>query len=295
MKLLIQPDEGLTPIVQAIKKAKKTVDIVIFRFDREELAKALEAAVARGVVVQALIAHTNSGGEKQLRKLEQRLLALGCIVSRTADDLPRYHGKFVLVDDLLYVVGFNFTKADIDKSRSFGLMTRDPKVVKEARALFNADWLRQPYSPGHERLVVSPENSREILTSFIRKAKKQLLIYDAKITDKLIQRVLMDRARAGLDIRVLGKVDKAPDTVLCRHLGDLRLHVRAIVRDGTQAFVGSQSLRKLELDGRREVGLITTDPRIAKRIAQTFETDWEHAKGNKAAEREAISVAGAAK
>ena len=33
-----------------------------------------------------------------------------------------------------------------------------------------------------------------------------------------------------------------------------RLHVRAIVRDGRRAFVGSQSLRKLELDERREVG-----------------------------------------
>jgi hypothetical protein len=33
-----------------------------------------------------------------------------------------------------------------------------------------------------------------------------------------------------------------------------RLHVRAMARDGDAAFVGSQSLRALELDGRREVG-----------------------------------------
>ena len=90
MKLIIQPDDGITPVVQAVKNAKKTIDIVIFRFDRVELEKSLEAAVARGVVVRALIAHTNRGGEKLLRKLELRLLDAGVTVARTADDLPRY-------------------------------------------------------------------------------------------------------------------------------------------------------------------------------------------------------------
>ena len=126
MKLIIQPDDGVTPLVQAVRNAKKTVDIVIFRFDRVELEKALEAAVARGVVVRALIAHTNRGGEKLLRKLELRLLDAGVTVSRTADDLPRYHGKMMLIDDTLHVLGFNYTKLDIEKSRSFGIVTDEP-------------------------------------------------------------------------------------------------------------------------------------------------------------------------
>ena len=53
-----------------------------------------------------------------------------------------------------------------------------------------------------------------------------------------------------------------------------RLHVRAMVRDCDTAFVGSQSLRALELDGRREVGLITRDEKIVKRIVEVFEADW---------------------
>ena len=69
MKLIIQPDDGVAPVVQAIDKAKKTIDIVIFRFDREEIEKALHAAVGRGIVVRALIAHTNKGGDKTLRLL----------------------------------------------------------------------------------------------------------------------------------------------------------------------------------------------------------------------------------
>ncbi len=157
MKLIIQPDDGVTPLLQAVKRAKRSIDIVIFRFDRPELEKALEAAVSRGVTVRALIAHTNRGGEKNLRKLEMRLLAAGVIVARTADDLTRYHSKMMVIDDTLYVLGFNYTRLDIEKSRSFGVVTADKRLVKEACTLFTADSTRQPYTPGHDRFVVSPE------------------------------------------------------------------------------------------------------------------------------------------
>jgi cardiolipin synthase A/B len=272
--LIIQPDDGLTPLLQAVRHAKTKIDILIFRFDRPELEKALEAAVARGVVVRALIAHTNRGGEKSLRKLELKMLAAGVIVARTADDLLRYHGKMLIVDDELYVLGFNYTKLDIDKSRSFGIITKDPKLVKEATALFDADSTRQPYAPTHDRLVVSPESSRKILKDFIDAAKKQLLIYDAKISDRAMVKALQARVKEGVDVRVLGKTGKGATGIDARKMPALRLHARAIVRDGSTAFVGSQSLRKLELDGRREVGVIVSDTAIARRMQDVFEADW---------------------
>ena len=98
MKLIIQPDDGVTPLLKALRRARKSIDIVIFRFDRADVEKALQAAVARGVVVRALIAHTNRGGEKSLRRLELRLLDAGVTVSRTADDLQRYHAKLMIVE-----------------------------------------------------------------------------------------------------------------------------------------------------------------------------------------------------
>lgn len=279
MKLITQPDDGLAPLLKAVRKAKKSVDIVIFRFDRPELEKALEAAVARGVVVRALIAHTNRGGEKSLRKLELKLLAAGVTVARTADDLPRYHGKWMVADDTLFVFGFNYTKLDIETSRSFGVITTDKKLVKEATTLFEADRTRQAYMPGDDRLVVSPESSREVLTTFIKRARKQLLIYDEKVSDNLVSRVLQQRAKAGVEIRVIGKCDKTIDGLVSRKMPDLRLHVRAMIRDGSSAFVGSQSLRKLELDGRREVGILINDSRVVKQMLDVFEDDWKQAGG----------------
>lgn len=278
MNLIIQPDDGLTPLLQAVRHAKTKIDILIFRFDRPELEQALEAAVARGVVVRALIAHTNRGGEKGLRKLELKMLAAGVIVARTAGDLLRYHGKMLIVDDELYVLGFNYTKLDVDKSRSFGIVARDPKLVKEATSLFEADSTRQPYTCNYERLVVSPESSRKLLKEFIEGAKKQLLIYDAKISDRAMLKALQARVKDGVEIRVLGKVAKSAvggRDIDARRMPGLRLHVRAMVRDGSSAFVGSQSLRKLELDGRREVGIIVGETAVARRMQEVFEADWQ--------------------
>jgi hypothetical protein len=57
LKLLTQPADGVSPLVAAIKGARKSVDIVIFRFDRAELEAGLKAAVGRGILVSALIAY----------------------------------------------------------------------------------------------------------------------------------------------------------------------------------------------------------------------------------------------
>ena len=76
-------------------------------------------------------------------------------------------------------------------------------------------------------------------------------------------------------MQIIGKAPSLAKDVPVRELKNLRLHVRAIICDGKHAFVGSQSMRRLELDGRREVGLIITNPSVARRMLRIFEEDWE--------------------
>ena len=275
MKLIVQPDAGVTPIVTAIKQAKRAIDVLIFRLDRPEVIRALEAAVARGVNVRALIAHTNRGGEKSLRKLELRLLASGLSVSRTADELVRYHGKMIIVDSrVLHVYGFNFTALDIEKCRSFGITTRNKRLVQEALKLFEADSARQPYIPGYDRFVVSPENARERLSAFIKAARRQLLIYDPKVSDPAMLRLLVERQKAGVEIKIIGRLGRMKSELVAEKYSGKRLHIRAIIRDGRRAFVGSQSLRKLELEKRREIGVIIHDETVVRQMQTIWEQDW---------------------
>jgi cardiolipin synthase len=271
-KLLVEPEDGITALIHGIDGAKKSVDILIFRFDYREVEQALLRAAGRGVRVRALIAYTNRGGEKNLRALEMRLLGAGIIVARSADNLARYHGKMIIVDERrLYVLAFNFTYLDIQHSRSFGVILEDRKLVREAMKLFEADSLRQPYTPGAPGLLVSPLNARTELAKFLEGAKKELLIYDPNVSDSAMLRILTEKSKAGVEIKILGGAAKLP----AHKLVQIRLHARVILRDGSDIFIGSQSLRTLELDGRREVGVIFRDRRGANRLAKTFQKDWE--------------------
>lgn len=276
MKLLVQPGDGVKPLLDAINGAKNRIEIVIFRFDRGEIEKALANAAARGVFVHALIAYTNRGGEKNLRKLEMRLLDAGITVARTADDLARYHGKFMIIDRReLFLLSFNYTYLDIDHSRCLGVVTRHPKLLNEAVKLFEADTKRQPYVPGHAAFVVSPVNARKQLAAFLQGAKKQLLIYDPEISDPNMLKILEARSQAGVEIRVIGRVTRSNPKLAVHKLSTMRLHTRTIIRDGKQAFIGSQSLRELELGARREVGVIFRDKKIVAKIGKVFEDDWD--------------------
>ena len=89
-----------------------------------------------------------------------------------------------------------------------------------------------------------------------------------------------ERRKAGVEMRVIGKVGQAARRRSRR--GSSPTFGCTCARSSAtapRAFVGSQSLRKLELDGRREVGVIVTDSRIgARRLQSVFEADWEHGK-----------------
>jgi cardiolipin synthase len=276
MKCLVQPGDGVTPIVKAITRARRSVEIVIFRLNRNEIERALANAVTRGVHVHALIAYTNRGGEKSLRELELRLLAAGVTVSRTDDDLVRYHGKMMLVDrHQLFLLAFNFTFLDIERSRAFGIITTNRQHVLEAAKLFEADTKRVPYTAGSNTFLVSPVNARKQLATFLKGAAKELLIYDPEISDPMMIRLIEARSKAGVVVKIIGTVAGTSEILQARRLAKIRLHTRTIIRDGKQAFVGSQSLRTLELDARREVGIIFRDPKAVARLTATFQEDWE--------------------
>ncbi|HTK41548.1 MAG TPA: phospholipase D-like domain-containing protein [Gemmatimonadales bacterium] len=275
MKLLVQPDDGVGPVLEAIERAETSLDLYVFRLTHPKLKRALGDAVTRGVVVRALIAHVTADGSEALRKLESELLGMGVTVSRTAEDLIRYHGKVLIKDRTnLYVLGYNLTRRDIGQARSFGIATRQKPFVAEAIRLFEADFDRQLYTPRLDQFVVSPFNSRASILSLIEGAREQLLIYEPKLTDRLMQNALEQRALSGIDVRVISKAAKTTNAVEVAAYPGERMHVRAIVQDSRRVFIGSQGLRRAELDHRREVGLIVDDKDVVRGVTRIFEKDW---------------------
>ena len=89
-------------------------------------------------------------------------------VTRTAEDLVRYHTKMMIIDRrTLYLLTFNFTFLDIHHSRSFGVITDKHNLIAEAVRLFEADVNGQSNRVEAEHFVISPVNSRRRLSEFI--------------------------------------------------------------------------------------------------------------------------------
>lgn len=281
MQLLVQPDDGAAPLLEAIESARADIDVYIFRLTHPEVEAALRQAVERGVAVRALVAHANGDGKDSVRKLEQRLLAMGASVSRTDDELLRYHGKMMIIDrSKLLVLGYNFTRKDIDDSRSLGVITERPELVREAIRLFDADCERRDYVPSVGSFLVSPFNSRSGLLALIEGSRKTLRIYDSRLSDNAMLKAIERRATAGVDVRVIGKMEKDLENVQVEPSPVERLHVRAIVQDERRVFIGSQSLRRAELEKRREIGVILEDHEIVLGVAAIFESDWAATDGD---------------
>ncbi len=95
-----------------------------------------------------------------------------------------------------------------------------------------------------------------------------------KISDRDFLKLLQKKISAGAEVRVLSRASAKGGNIPVRRL-PARLHLRAILRDGNTAFLGSQSLRKLELEARREIGLIFRDKKIVKEMEGIFEKDWK--------------------
>ena len=275
MQVIIQPRDGIGPLLEGIRDAQDIIEITIYRIDRLEIEEALVEAVSRGVAVHALITYTNREELKEIKKLERRLADRGVKVTRTPEDLVRYHTKMMIIDRRhLYLLTFNYTFLDIHHSRSFGIRTQEPELVKEAIAIFESDQLGTRNHDPFEHFVISPLNARRKLSDFILGAQKQLLIYDGKLTDAEMIRHLADRAKAGVEIKVIGEMNKRIKGIEVHRMPLIHLHVQAIIRDGKEVFFGSQSLHKVELDERREVGLITSNQDAVKNFQIIFELDW---------------------
>lgn len=95
-----------------------------------------------------------------------------------------------------------------------------------------------------------------------------------KISDRDFIKLLNKKISAGTEVRVLSRASAKSGSIPVRRLPS-RLHLRAMLRDGNTAFLGSQSLRKLELEARREIGVIFRDKKTVKEMESVFEKDWK--------------------
>ena len=290
VSLIVQPGDSFFPLVDAIDSAVTSIKMTIFRMNDPIIREAMTYAVSRGVKVQALVAPASKGWTKKNKKLSEELSKVGIEVRvprARKEKIKRYHYKIMTIDnELSLILTFNPTQKNLHNARDFGLLIKDPDIATELSRLFDSDWSGEVFKPADSPLVISPHNSREKMLELLASAERTICILDAKVQDQEAIGLLLRKASAGCSIKIISN-DTSYDEVIpnyhVRKLARYKLHAKCIVVDGTRFFIGSQNLRPVSMDRRREVGLIVEDDAMARKIDRVFEEDWETATERRAA------------
>ena len=283
------PDDGPDAALSLIDSAKESIRFKIYLLTYRDARTALIKAANRGVDVRVLIDQEPVGGGESNAE-SARLLKEGGVAVKWAPGAFRHnHEKSLVIDDREAMIAtFNFTNSSFTKNREYAVVTTTPDVVADVAAIFDADWAGEDVSISKDSpLVVSPVNSRSRITALIDGAKRTLWLEEATLLDDDITQALVNATLRGVDVRFIAPQRNSNDVAAenlqrltdagaqVAHLAKLYVHAKVILADGKRAFIGSENLTYSSLDLNRELGIITEDAVVVKRLGKTMARDWK--------------------
>lgn len=286
VKLLVEPTDGVTPIVKALNGATQTVFVAAYILSHLRIIHALDRAETRGVRVYVELEPAPYGIFGQPQRMMLLLRAAGIAVRWRPAGFRYAHSKFMVIDDRLLVLSSaNFSQSGFTSDRDFVILDRSPADVRETSNVFRADWDRVGPTLTDPNLVVSPSNSRSKLGALCDEARRTLDVYAEEVMDVPMIGRLVALAHRGVRVRVIAATMAGTATVAFRSahiawklstVGPTRLYVHAkvFIVDGRLAFVGSENLSGTSLDANREVGLVISSVAAVALVSRTFAEDW---------------------
>lgn len=294
LKIIIEPDEGVAPILDLIKSATKSVDLVMYQMTDKEISDALIAAHTRGVNVRVLL---NLGyfGKKEntTNDLVYKYLQQGGVqVHSTPTYFALTHQKTLVVDNSkALIMTWNFVPKYYPTGRDFGILDYDINDVSAIEQTFSADLdNKQISAPLGDDLVWSPTSEKDMLL-IIQNAKKSLDIYNEEMNYDLITNALKEAESRGVDVRIVMTYTTANKPIFKDLINSgikihtysasskkLYIHAKAIVADDNYAFVGSENFSWNSLNKNRELGIFVKNPNIISPLLNTFNLDFQNGK-----------------
>ena len=302
-KLVVEPDDGVKPLLDLIASAREEILVKMYLWtpSRLDVVEALGEAVARGVKVRVLLEREPAGGRVDLTVF-QALKERGVEVKLTTPfRFVFVHEKSLVVDRKLAWVGtMNLTGSSFTANREYALILDDPKQVAEVVRVFEADWEGKRLDLSRSLLVWAPSrtlggvkegSAREALLGLIQGAKKEILLEHQAMADPEVVAALKDALARGVRVRLVGSPQEPGDTYFLagaeelrragadlRFLPDPYVHAKALVVDGEVALVGSLNLSANSINANRELAVRFTRkeaPEAFARLLSVMERDFQ--------------------
>lgn len=286
--LLIEPQAGIHPIINSIQHAKRNIELVIYGFTRRDLRRALIKAKKRGVAVQVILEKNPYKHAQENDYTRQRLIAAGIKVHNGNSHVALTHQKSLVIDHhLAWIMTMNFTYSGFKKQRNFAWSTCNSHLLTEMNSVFYQDWQDKDIREFPAQLVWSPINARQRLTQLINSAKQQIDIYALSLADYQLIGYIARQAARGIDVRVIlpskdSKLSRSEKRYLRSHgvklhfMHQLSQHAKVIIIDGKSIYLGSTNLTEASIDKNRELGIIISDHKLAKKLTRQFNLDYSN-------------------
>lgn len=292
--LIVQPDDGVPPVLEFIRLARQSLLIKQFTFTQPELMQAVVDRHQAGVAVRVMLNPKRSGGDRANDATFQFFQDAGVEIKWASPKFYVTHEKSIVVDGQAALIAtFNLCQKYFTLTRDYGVIVQDPAKVAQVAEGFQADWDQADWHPSPESgLLWSNSNSREAMSRFIDSARESLDIQHPKFVDATILDRILDARHRGVEVRVLcgGKHGISDWDILdtfsslrVLHRGGVkvhkqknyRLHAKLLIADRARAIVGSMNIDRSAFDLRRELGTPVSDPGVVTRLRAVFEEDWE--------------------
>lgn len=293
-QLIVQPDNGIEPVVALMRSAEREILLKQFTFDHPVLLEEVIARHMDGITVRVMLNGAKATGERINDATFARLDAAGVPVHWAPSHFLVTHEKSIVVDgERAMIATFNFMEKYFSKTRDFAVILTDSAHVTAIRDCFEGDWGGKPFTPsGGSGLSWSPGGARATLCGFLDDAKHTIDLAHPKFAEPVIFERIHAALGRGVRVRLLcgGKHGlHQPDLMysfalwrLFRQAGGrlhkqrgLRSHGKIAIVDGDRLHLGTQNLDQAAFDLRRELGVTIRDAVVVRAVAAVFEADWE--------------------
>jgi phosphatidylserine/phosphatidylglycerophosphate/cardiolipin synthase-like enzyme len=286
VQIVVEPSDDAAALVAAIAGAKSSVHMTMYLFDNASAIRALEAQRSAGRDVKIVLNQSfGDDGGSNARVFDELELA-GIDVAWAPSAFALTHEKCVILDGKeAWIMTMNLDESSAKLNREYLAIDTDPADILEAETIFEADFTHTPATV-RGRLVVSPVNSRAKLLGLIGAAKHTIDIEGEELSDVGVVSALTKAAGEGVNVKVVLS-DESPSAAQTQAISLLRvarvpvvrvshpyIHAKAIVVDGTAAYVGSENFSAASLDSNRELGLLFNDGTQVQKVDTTILADF---------------------
>ena len=292
-RLIVQPDDGVTPVLQLIGTAQRFLVIKQFTFTDSSLIDAVIDRKNQGVATRVMLNTKRSGGDRANDATFETFQKAGVDIRWASPKFYVTHEKSIVVDGSAALIAtFNLCEKYFTLTRDYGVLVFDPVKIQQIIEGFEADWTQSDWTPSDASgLLWSNHNSRFLMSGFIDRAEKTLVVQHPKFVDTTILDRLVAAAHRGVHVRVLcgGRhgisdwdiLDTFSSLRVLQRFGvkvhkqkNLRLHAKLLVADHKTALVGSMNIDRSAFDLRRELGIVIEDAKTVAHLEQVFDNDW---------------------